>query len=219
MKAVAAFLLWGLLFVPSKIFAADICAEYEQHHDSNAPAAIHSEEYYLREMCENKKKALAGDVESQRWVGVYYRTEQRAHYDYAEAKKWFVMAGDKGDAFSQAELGRLYYEGKGVPRDYSLAGLWWLYAAQRGAMDAQLGLSRLYFNGQGFTKDFVEAYFWASVLVHNNKKTESYSDPAMEAAAHPERELQREIEKHLTTKQIADVKKRVNEWQPLKDKK
>src|ERR1039458_7791648 len=67
------------------------------------------------------RTATAGDVLSQRTVGVVYLQGLGVQKDYAQAEAWLRKAAQQGDTQSQNLLGKLYYDGQGVPRNYEQA--------------------------------------------------------------------------------------------------
>lgn len=50
-------------------------------------------------------------------IGRLY-ARKTAFQDYAEARKWFVLAAEQGNAYAMFALGNLYYYGNGTDVDY-----------------------------------------------------------------------------------------------------
>ncbi len=74
---------------------------------------------------EEYKRAIYGDSDAQRWIGVYYFQGLVGTFDsyenYKKAAEWYTKASEQGSATAQFLLGMLYELGKGVPKDYRKA--------------------------------------------------------------------------------------------------
>jgi TPR repeat protein len=103
--------------------------------------------------------------------------------------------------------GVLYDFEKGVPQDFATARQWYEKAAAQGHAGAQNNLGRLYEFGHGVTQDYVRAYMWYNVAAAN-----STGDAHKDVAA----KNRDEIAGRMTSAQIAEAKKLVKEWKPLK---
>jgi TPR repeat protein len=73
---------------------------------------------------EMKKKAVSGDTPSQYKLGEAYKEGILVSKDYAESRKWFLMASDYGVAAARWEIGIMYLKGEGVPMDYVESYAW-----------------------------------------------------------------------------------------------
>jgi hypothetical protein len=74
-----------------------------------------------------------GDAHASYTLGrIYYKGEGTA-VDYAEAFKWFLVAGEKSDANSQFRLSEMYLNGNGVDKDVIAAYAWLTLAIGNGA--------------------------------------------------------------------------------------
>ncbi len=80
--------------------------------------------------------------------------------DYAEAVRWYRLAGEQGHAEAQATLGSMYRNGEGVAQDYAEAVRWYRLAGEQGHADAQATLGSMYENGEGVAQDDSEAVRW-----------------------------------------------------------
>jgi TPR repeat protein len=75
----------------------------------------------LREL---RRRAEAGDAESQFELGAKYASGDEVRQDYAEAVKWFTRAADGGQVLAAATLGAYYWAGRGVLQDDISAYMW-----------------------------------------------------------------------------------------------
>ena len=87
------------------------------------------------------RKATAGDVQSQLYMGVFHANGNGVVRDYAEAAKWYVKAAEQGNARAMRNLGVLYECGIGVERDYQKAFDYYWRAASLGDAAAHLGVA------------------------------------------------------------------------------
>jgi uncharacterized protein len=125
--------------------------------------------------------------------------------DYATALREWRPLAEQGDANAQYYIGVLYDFRKGVPQDFSLAREWYEKAAAKGHAGAQNNLGGLYEFGHGVPQNDVLAYMWYSLAAAH-----STDDEWQGLAA----ENLEEIADHMTSSQIADAKKRAQEWRP-----
>ena len=179
-----------------------------------------------------RSKAESGDPVAQNNLALYL--SKQPHPDYSEIVKWLSLAANKGYAPAQSALGYQYAIGNGVELNletaidwyrraaeqdhpealYRLAGMyvqgkgvaadpqaglnWGRRAAERGHAEAQFALGMSYYEGNLVKQDFVEAHKWFSLA-------ERFGNPKAEP-------LLREIELFMTPEQIAQARKRVQEW-------
>jgi hypothetical protein len=113
-------------------------------------------------------------------------------------------AAEKGDAEAQYFLGRKYEYAEGVPADHAEAAKWYEKSADRGYGPAQLAVARLYEFGLGVQQDDVQADVWYSVA-----SSAEISGIAERAVTSREN-----IEKRMTPEQIAEARKRAQDWKP-----
>ncbi len=86
-------------------------------------------------------------------VGHLYYVVATSNEDYANSRKWYGMAAERGIAKAQYALGVLYETGKGGEIDFSQAAQWYEKVATQGDDAAQCRLGILYFDGKGVPKD------------------------------------------------------------------
>jgi uncharacterized protein len=91
-----------------------------------------------------RRAAEQGPAESQMWLGYAYQVGEGVQQDYAEALKWYRLAGVQGHAASQCNLGVMYQNGEGVPQDYQETARWFYRSAVQGYAPAQFNLAGLY---------------------------------------------------------------------------
>lgn len=132
-------------------------------------------------------------------------TFQRA--DYATAVREWRPLAEQGHAGAQYYLGLCYDFSKGVPQDFTTARQWYEKAATQGHAGAQNNLGGLYEFGHGVPRNDVLAYMWYS-LAAAHPAGDEWRDQAAENLD--------EIADHMTSAQIAEAKKRVREWKPIK---
>lgn len=140
--------------------------------------------------------------DAQLCLGSMYFLGGGVKQDYTEAMKWVRRAAEQGNAMAEFQLGNYYEHGVGVKKNYREALKWYLKAANRGNRLAQIGLCYLYYKGIGTKRDYAAAYMWGSLAkVKAHDDTPTYRNLAG---------------KQLTSKQIAAIDKRVENWQPIK---
>jgi TPR repeat protein len=105
---------------------------------------------------------------------------------------------EKGDADAQYLYGISFASKKGVWTVDSAK--WFRKAAEQGHIKAQAMLGVLYEAGEGVAKDFVEAYAWWNLASPADKEAAEYRD---------------ELEKKMTTQQVADGQKRTKELRAM----
>jgi Sel1 repeat-containing protein len=104
----------------------------------------------------------------------------------------------RGEPESQFQLGFLYFRGEGVTQDFVQAADWYRKAAEQGLSKAETNLAVMYAQGQGVPQDHVTAYMWFSLA----------------SAAEPDKnkDALRLLESMMTPTQIAEGKRRAEEW-------
>lgn len=118
--------------------------------------------------------------------------------DYATALREFRPAADRGNARAQYRLGQMYERGRGVSPDTQTALRWYGLAAQKGHAQSMRGLQRVY-RKMGTTESYIEAHKWATLSLEKK--------PSEELAHWREW-----LEERLTYDDIAEAKKRADEW-------
>jgi TPR repeat protein len=86
--------------------------------------------------------AESGDLSAQSTLALLFYSGESAGIqpDYAKAKKWALIAAERGDAQSQSILGFLYLKGLGVVKDYDQAVYWFEKGDAQGDLQAKNGL-------------------------------------------------------------------------------
>ena len=106
---------------------------------------------------EELKKAEAGSVVSQGYVGWCYLYGRDTDVNYQQAVRWLTAAAHEGRAARPfTHLGRMYAEGLGVPKDITEAVKHYK-AVVKVELRAQLALARMYARGDGVPSDHDEA--------------------------------------------------------------
>jgi hypothetical protein len=161
-----------------------------------------------------RQKAAAGDALAQNKVGLTYLTgfysSEDPHKaglhltkDEARAAQWFRKAAEQGLPEAQNQLGAMYLHGRGVPKDYTQALAWFVKAAEQGYPEAHAQLGAVYFADRGgVAKDNVEALKRLTIA-----STLETGDLKSSYAAFQER-----IAKEMTPTQVAEAKRRAQEW-------
>ena len=71
-----------------------------------------------------KKAAEQGDAAAQFNLGQIYYSGEEVAQDYAEAMRWYRLAGDQGHMEAQYSLGVMYTNGEGAPKSRGHAMRW-----------------------------------------------------------------------------------------------
>jgi TPR repeat protein len=119
--------------------------------------------------------------------------------DTAKAMNWYRLAADHGDAEAQILIGWSFENGTGVPKDYAEAVKWYRLAADHGDAGAQFMLALMYENAKGVPKDLVLAYSWYNLAVVHRPYLGHLRD---------------ELERRMTSAQIAEAQRISREWKP-----
>jgi uncharacterized protein len=107
-----------------------------------------------------RQRAESGDAVAQFDLGVKYHEGQDVPQDYAEAMRWFRLAGDQGNPDAQFNLGVMYEKGRGAPPNYEDAMRWYQKAAAQEYAPAEYNLGVMFDKSRGVTLDFAEAMRW-----------------------------------------------------------
>ena len=133
--------------------------------------------------------------------------ETRAAAEARTAAEKVRAAAEKGDAEAQFDLGAVYELGQGVPKDDAEAAKWYQKSADQGFGEAQFALGLMYEAGRGVEQDNVQADIWYTIAASAEKTT---------ATTTTEKAIKwhGDIEAHMTPEQIAEARKRAQEWKP-----
>lgn len=149
-----------------------------------------------------RKAAAQGLAVAQNNLGFMHAEGRGVPQDDAEAVEWYLKAVEQGDALAQVNLGDMYVDGRGVPQDDAEAVKWYRKAAEQGNTEAQIYLGFLYREGRGIRQDYVEAYKW-SYLAASLTSGIYGKDAAI---------LRDSLAAEMTPEQIAEARKRAQEW-------
>ena len=116
-----------------------------------------------------QNRAMDGNVEAQRALGMMYYNGKGVPQDAAKAMEWFQKAAGQGYAAAQYNLGEMYYNENPfgdqpidavVRKDNTKAAEWYQKAAEQGFTEAQVKLGGMYFNGEGVPKNATKTVEW-----------------------------------------------------------
>jgi uncharacterized protein len=182
--------------------------------------------------------AERGDARAQYSLGLCYQTSRLGlPTNYFEAAKWYLKAADQNCPEAQYNLGLCYYEGLGVAKDRAEAAKWCRRAADLGDADAELQLGFCYDRGHGVAQDAGEALKWYRKAAEQNLASAQFNlgifygagravakDEVeavkwlLLAAAGGDEDAKRTLrlaEPRLTPEQLAESKRRANEFKPV----
>ena len=142
--------------------------------------------------------ASKGDAMAQWQVGFAYSEGLGVAHDYVEALKWYRLSAAQGYANAQFDLGWFYEIGRGIPQDYAEAAKWYRLAAAQRHVFAFYNLGQMYEHGRGVPKDDVRAHMWFNLAGVGRLTGNSARD---------------NVEKRLTSQQIAEAQKLARECQ------
>lgn len=164
-----------------------------------------------------KKSAEAGNTDAQNSLGFRYEKGMGVTKDALEARKWYLMASEKGYSVAQANLcsnlssavnawdPKIYdpiapiTPLTGSKADRDIAMKWCTVSANRGAGGSQYNLGLIYSRGSVDHKpDYAEAYFWLSL----KNGPDIFRD---------------KVGNKLTAEQRAEIETRAKEWRPVKN--
>lgn len=157
---------------------------------------------YATALREWQPLAKQGHVVAQYNLGLLYANGQGVQKDDAQARQWYEKAAVQEHADAQVNLGSLYDYGRGVPQDFKMAVRWYRRSANQGNDLAQRRLGLLYERGDGVPKDYVQAYMWYKLGAANGGK--------------PGAVLRDALAIRMTSDQLIEAQKLVQEWKPLK---
>ena len=125
--------------------------------------------------------------------------------DYATALKEFRSLAEQGNAKAQHYLGVIYTKGRGVRKNDEEAVRWYRKAAEQGHVASQSNLGVMYEKGRGVGKDYITAYMWYILAAAEGTENEII------------RENFKSLTKEMTRAQIAEVRRRADEWKRRKE--
>ena len=144
--------------------------------------------------------AKQNDPRGQYALAVMYDIGEGVLQSSKEAVKYYRLAAAQGFANAQNNLGVAYDQGEGVGTNYKEAMKWYLLAAERGNKDAPNNIGVLYMIGFGVPRSFLKAHTWFTIA------------GAGDSEAIRNKNF---LEKKLTSEQLAESKRRAEEWQQI----
>jgi localization factor PodJL len=93
-------------------------------------------------------------------LGTFYEKGMAVKKDIDIARRYHVMAAERGNAKAMHNLAVLDADGGGKGADYKAASGWFRKAADRGVADSQYNLGILYARGIGVDQNLAESYKW-----------------------------------------------------------
>jgi TPR repeat protein len=188
-----------------------------------------------KQLAELRAKAEQGNAQSQNELGKAFRLGKFGlTTNFVEAVKWYRKAAEQNLAEAQYSLGFCYAKGEGVAKDEVEAVKWFRRAAEQNYAKAQTGLGYSFVTGQGVEKDYLEAVKWYRKAAEQNlavaqsnlgfcyakgegvAKDEAEAYKWMRLAAAQGNEVAKtemtELEGKLSQEQIAEGKRRANDW-------
>jgi TPR repeat protein len=118
--------------------------------------------------------------------------------DLVEAAQWLRKAAEQNYAVAQYYLGSCYIIGQGVAKDEVEAVKWYRKAAEQNDANGQYNLGVCYANGLGVAKDLVEAAQWVTLAAAQDNESA--------------KELMLTLDGEMSRQQLAEGKRRANEW-------
>lgn len=169
---------------------------------------------YVTAMQELRPLADIGHLGAHTLLGDLYRDGLGVRPDYAEAVRHYRWSSERGHCPAMFALARMYHLGRGADRDHAAALAWYRAAARRGHVWAQFTLASFYEKGLLVPKDDVRAYFWFSLLAAGPRTADDFADTVRRRLAAESIEI---IRDRMTSDQIAETLRLVEEWTPDRD--
>ncbi len=177
-----------LIFVSAPVYADDF--------QDGVDATVRGD--YRTDFEKVKLRAEQGNAGAQCLVGNSYESGAEVPRNYKEAVKWWRLSAEQDNAEAQLNLGRMYRQGNGVPQDYEEVVKWFRKPAEQGDAFAQYYLGLMYAEGKGVPRDYVQAHKWFNISEANEDKL-----------GHDNRN---NIEKRMTSEQVAEAQRLAREW-------
>jgi TPR repeat protein len=151
-----------------------------------------------------RKAAEQGNPVAEYNLGWMYNNGRGTTRDPTTAASWYRKAADQGNAVAQYTLGSMLQEGRGVTQNSTDAANLFRKAAEQNYGKAQLFLGQMYAAGQSVDQNPVEADMWLSLAAQDSNLSNDDSAFANSQKA--------ELEGKMTPAQIAEAKRRVDDW-------
>ena len=152
-----------------------------------------------------RKAAEQGQTWGQDRLGFMYANGRGVRKNDKEAVRWYRKAAEQGHVACQSELGVMYYYGRGVQKNYAEAVRWYRKAAEQGYVASQSNLGVMYEKGRGVGQDYITAYMWYILATAEGTENEII------------RENFKSLTKKMTRAQIAEARRRADEWKRRKE--
>jgi TPR repeat protein len=162
---------------------------------------FHEHKNYAKAAAAFQKSATRGNAEAQRRLGFMHYHGEGVAQDNRRAVALFEQSAAAGDIISASNLARMYEFGMGVEQDDVRAAAWYESAANMGDPMSQFNASIMYYKGQGVVRDRAEAAKWWTLAMMQG-------GPFAEAV----RRSVESAEAKLTPDEIAEGKRRADEW-------
>jgi localization factor PodJL len=96
-------------------------------------------------------------------LGTFYEKGMAVKKDIDIARRYYLMAAERGNAKAMHNLAVLDADGGGKGANYKGASQWFRKAADRGVADSQYNLGILYARGIGVDQNLAESFKWFSL--------------------------------------------------------
>ena len=189
-------LIWGVAAVLLVVIGVSAAYYYQPASVPSEPVAAQALQAEVQALIQ---RARADDALAQAQLGYHYHKGIGVAQSDTEALKWYRRAADQDHAGAQNNLGVMYGSGRGVAQNDTEALKWYRRAAEQGFAIAQSNLGFMYASGLGVPKDLTQAYMWYAI-------------------AKALRQI-KSLEPNMTRQQIAEAKRRAEEWKKAHDKR
>ncbi|MGH7219212.1 MAG: tetratricopeptide repeat protein [Nitrospiraceae bacterium] len=191
-----------VLRFPVSLVLSIVCFAAPAWADFKAGENAYHRGDYATALREWQPLAKQGHAAAQYNLGLLYANGQGVPKDDAQARQWYEKAAVQGHAAAQVNLGSLFDYGRGVPQDFKMAVGWYRRSAEQGNDLAQRRLGLLYERGDGVPQDYVQAYMWYKLGAANGGKSGAV--------------LRDSLAIRMSSDQLIEAEKLVQEWKPLK---
>src|SRR5215217_5028908 len=96
-------------------------------------------------------------------LGTFYEKGLSVKKDADIARRYYLLAAERGSAKAMHNLAVLDADGGGKGANYKNASQWFRKAADRGVADSQFNLGILYARGIGVEQNLAESFKWFSL--------------------------------------------------------
>ena len=183
----------GIMFLLS-LSPVVVMADYQEGRDAFDRGE------YSSALKEFEILAKQNDPRGQYALAVMYDLGEGVSQNSKEATRYYRLAAEQDFADAQNNLGVAYDQGEGVDKDFKEAMKWYLLAAERGNKDAPNNIGVLHMIGFGVPRSFEKAHTWFTIA------------GATDSEAIRNKNF---VEKKLTPEQLAESKRRADEWRQI----